>query len=164
MTFREEVRRRNYGLIVPQISLLRGRNFGASSYRCLSFAGGKVPAKTQFFYDGQFVDSKTDKWIDVHNPATNEVVTKVPECTPQEMEKATEAAARAFPEWSRTSPLKRQEIMFKYQGIIKANLVSILFCHVVYAIAREAFLTILTDRDCQAHHARARENIGRRRG
>jgi len=58
----------------------------------------------------------------VHNPATNEVVTKVPKCSQQEMEKAAESAVAAFPEWSKTSPLKRQEIMFKYQGYIKDNM------------------------------------------
>lgn len=82
-----------------------------------------MPAKTQLFYDGKFVDSSTDSWIEVPNPASNKVVTKVPNCTQAEMEKATEAAAAAFPAWSKTSPLKRQEIMFKYQHLIKENLV-----------------------------------------
>jgi malonate-semialdehyde dehydrogenase (acetylating)/methylmalonate-semialdehyde dehydrogenase len=31
-----------------------------------------VPA-TKLFIDGKFVESKTKDWIDVHNPATNEV-------------------------------------------------------------------------------------------
>jgi len=46
----------------------------------------------------------------------------VPLCTQAEMERAAESAASAFPEWSKTSPLKRQEIMFKYQGFIKDNM------------------------------------------
>ena len=33
----------------------------------------KVPAKTQNWVDGKFVDSTATKWIDVPNPATNEV-------------------------------------------------------------------------------------------
>ena len=45
--------------------------------RCLSFAGGNLPAKTQNVIGNKFLDSNTDRWIDVHNPATNEVVTKV---------------------------------------------------------------------------------------
>ena len=45
--------------------------------RCLSFAGGNIPAKTQNVIGNKFLDSATDKWIDVHNPATNEVVTQV---------------------------------------------------------------------------------------
>ena len=88
----------------------------------MSFANGKVPAKTQLYINGAFVDSSASKWIDVPNPANNEVVTKVPDCGQAEMEKAVEAAKAAFPEWSKTSPLKRQEIMFKYQALIKDNL------------------------------------------
>jgi malonate-semialdehyde dehydrogenase (acetylating)/methylmalonate-semialdehyde dehydrogenase len=28
---------------------------------------------TKLFINGKFVESKTEDWIDVHNPATNEV-------------------------------------------------------------------------------------------
>ena len=58
------------------------------------------------------------------NPATNEVVTRVPQNTQAEMEQAVESAKAAFKGWSQTSPLKRQEIMFKYQNLVKENLVS----------------------------------------
>ncbi len=94
----------------------------ATLCRNLSFAGGKVPAKTQGWLDGRYVDSSASKWIDVPNPATNEVVTRVPQNTQAEMEQAVESAKGAFNGWSQTSPLKRQEIMFKYQNLIKANL------------------------------------------
>jgi len=90
--------------------------------RPFSFAGCKVPAKTQGWVDGRFVDSGASKWIDVPNPATNEVVTRVPQNTQLEMEQAVESAKAAFKGWSQTSPLKRQEIMFKYQYLIKENL------------------------------------------
>ena len=49
----------------------------SGSVRCLSFAGGNIPAKTQNVIGNQFLDSTTDKWVDVHNPATNQVVTQV---------------------------------------------------------------------------------------
>ena len=90
--------------------------------RPFSFAGCKVPAKTQGWVDGRFVDSAASKWIDVPNPATNEVVTRVPQNTQAEMEQAVESAKAAFKGWSQTSPLKRQEIMFKYQNLVKENL------------------------------------------
>jgi malonate-semialdehyde dehydrogenase (acetylating)/methylmalonate-semialdehyde dehydrogenase len=47
--------------------------------RAFSYAGGKVPPTTQNVVGGQWVESKTDRWIDVHNPATNEVVTRYKE-------------------------------------------------------------------------------------
>jgi len=55
--------------------------------------------------------------------ATNEVVTKVPEATQEEMEAAVSAAAGAFPAWSETSILARQQVMFKLQQLIKENMV-----------------------------------------
>lgn len=80
------------------------------------------PATTKLFINGEFLESKTSKWIDLHNPATNEVVTRVPEATQDEMEAAVNAAANAFPSWSETSILARQQVMFKLQQLIKENM------------------------------------------
>lgn len=49
-------------------------------------------------------------------------MTKVPEATQEEMEAAVESAQKAYSTWSQTSVLTRQQIMFKYQSIIKANM------------------------------------------
>lgn len=37
------------------------------------------------FINGEFVQSKTDKWIDLRDPATNEVIFKVPQATKEEV-------------------------------------------------------------------------------
>lgn len=55
--------------------------------------------------------------------ATNEVVTRVPEATQDEMNAAVNAASAAFPAWSETSILARQQVMFKLQQLIKENMV-----------------------------------------
>jgi len=86
-----------------------------------SYSAASVPT-TKLFINGQFVESKTTEWIDLHNPATNEVVTRVPKATKSEMEDAVASAKDAFKTWSKTSILTRQQIMFKYQQIIKANM------------------------------------------
>merc|ERR1719195_2556855 len=93
--------------------------------RHLSFAGGKVPAQTQFVVGGKSIDSTATKWIDVHNPATNQVVTQVPQATNDEMNEAVASAKEAYASWSKTSPLARQQIMFKYQALIKENLAEV---------------------------------------
>lgn len=56
--------------------------------------------------------------------ATNEVVTRVPCTTQDEMEAAVSAATKAFQSWSNTSILTRQQIMFKLQHLIRSNMVS----------------------------------------
>jgi len=90
--------------------------------RTLSYAGPKIPATTQNVINGVWEESSTDRWIDVHNPATNTVVTKVPQSTQEEMERAVESAKTAFKTWSKTTPLARQQVMFKYQQLIKENM------------------------------------------
>ncbi|CAG2100389.1 unnamed protein product, partial [Medioppia subpectinata] len=77
---------------------------------------------TKLFINGQFVESKTNEWIDLKNPATNELVTRVPKSTDAEMEAAVSAADNAFKTWSKTSVLTRQQTMFKLQALIKQNL------------------------------------------
>lgn len=74
------------------------------------------------FIDNKFVESKAIEWIDLPDPATNEVVTRVPKCTQSEMEAAVESSKKAYKSWSQTSILTRQQIMFKLQQIIRANM------------------------------------------
>ena len=69
------------------------------------------PVDTQNFIDNKFVSSKATQWIDLHDPATNNLVTRVPQSTDQELKAAVESAQRAFPEWKRTSLLHRQQII-----------------------------------------------------
>ena len=77
---------------------------------------------TKLFIDGQFVESKTSDWIDLHNPATNEIVTRVPQSTDSEMRAAVDSAQKAFTTWSQTSILTRQHVMFRYQSLIRENM------------------------------------------
>ncbi|GLH14868.1 Probable methylmalonate-semialdehyde dehydrogenase [acylating], mitochondrial [Gryllus bimaculatus] len=92
---------------------------GLQRIQCQSSAAAPT---TKLFIDGKFVESKTTDWIDLHNPATNEVVTRVPKSTKDEMEAAVTSAKEAFKSWSKTSILSRQQIMFRYQDIIRKNM------------------------------------------
>ncbi|KAI0435755.1 hypothetical protein F4803DRAFT_286089 [Xylaria telfairii] len=63
---------------------------------------------THNFIDNQLKSSAATSWIDVHDPATNNVVTRVLESTNEELKAAVESAQRAFPEWQGISVLKHQ--------------------------------------------------------
>ncbi|KAK1339352.1 hypothetical protein QTO34_020035 [Cnephaeus nilssonii] len=76
----------------------------------------------KLFIDGKFVESKSDKWIDIHNPATNEVIGRVPQATKAEMDAAVASCKRSFPAWADTSVLSRQQVLLRYQQLIKENL------------------------------------------
>ncbi|GAB1525374.1 hypothetical protein RhiTH_008534 [Rhizoctonia solani] len=65
-------------------------------------------ANTKLYIGGEFVESKTEKWIDVHDPSTQTVLTRVPETTADEFNAAVDAASQAFKTWSKTSILTRQ--------------------------------------------------------
>jgi malonate-semialdehyde dehydrogenase (acetylating)/methylmalonate-semialdehyde dehydrogenase len=77
---------------------------------------------TQNFIDNQFVDSQATQWIDLHDPATNNLVTRVPQSTDAELKAATESASKAFLKWRNTSIMSRQQIMFKLAHLVRQNM------------------------------------------
>ncbi|GLB09270.1 hypothetical protein AtubIFM57258_005186 [Aspergillus tubingensis] len=79
------------------------------------------PIDTANFLDNQFVASKATTWIDLHDPATNNLVTRVPQSTDEELRAAVESAEKAFPAWRATSVIAKQQIMFKFVSLIRAN-------------------------------------------
>lgn len=79
------------------------------------------PIDTTNFVDNQFVTSKASTWIDLHDPATNNLITRVPQSTDEEMRAAVESAQKAFPAWRATSIMHRQQVIFKFVNLIRAN-------------------------------------------
>ena len=79
------------------------------------------PVNTKNFLDNQFVESNTEVWIDLYDPATNNLVTRVPQSTNAELEAAVDSAAKAWPAWKATSLLTRQQIMFRLVGLIRKH-------------------------------------------
>ncbi|KAI1459370.1 methylmalonate semialdehyde dehydrogenase [Annulohypoxylon moriforme] len=79
------------------------------------------PEDTPYFINNEFVASKADKFIELRDPATNHLVTRVPQNTDEELRAAVESAQKAFPGWRNTSVLARQQIMFKFVALIREN-------------------------------------------
>lgn len=79
------------------------------------------PIDTTNFLDNKFVQSQATQWIDLHDPATNNLVTRVPQSTDAELKAAVDSAEAAFPAWKATSILHRQQLMFKYVALIREN-------------------------------------------
>lgn len=79
------------------------------------------PADTHNFLDNAFVPSKATTWIELHDPATNHLVTRVPQSTNAEMQAAVASAQKAFPAWKATSIMARQQIMFKFVALIREH-------------------------------------------
>lgn len=89
----------------------------SAEWKGTSLTGGK----TKNFINGEFADSKTDKWLDVHDPSTQTLLSQVPQTTSEEFEQAVEAASRAFKTWSKTSIITRQRFVIQLQGLLRQN-------------------------------------------
>ena len=57
-----------------------------------------VPVQHPMYIDGQFVTWRGDAWIDVVNPATEAVISRIPDGQAEDARKAIDAAERAQPE------------------------------------------------------------------
>jgi malonate-semialdehyde dehydrogenase (acetylating)/methylmalonate-semialdehyde dehydrogenase len=71
---------------------------------------------------GEFVESKTQEWRDVVNPATQEVLARVPFATADEVDAAIRGAHAAFASWRNTPIGARMRIMLKFQALIRENM------------------------------------------
>ena len=71
---------------------------------------------------GEFVESKTSQWRDVVNPATQQVLARVPFATTEEMNAVIAAAKGAFKTWRKTPIGARARIFLKYQQLIRDNI------------------------------------------
>ena len=68
------------------------------------------------------MQSSSDKWIEVTDPATQQVVSLVPELTTAEFERAVAGAKAAFPAWRATPPSQRARIMLRLAESINDNM------------------------------------------
>ena len=75
----------------------------------------------QNYINGRFVPSASSKQLDVHNPATGEVIGRVPLSTAAEIDTAVQAAKRAFEGWRRTPPAKRAQHLYKLKFLLEEN-------------------------------------------
>jgi len=80
------------------------------------------PRSVQQLINGEFTESTTTEWIDITNPATQEVIAKVPQSTPEEIEQAIKTASEAFQSWRVTPISKRARVFLKYQQLIRENM------------------------------------------
>ncbi|SFV00204.1 CoA-acylating methylmalonate-semialdehyde dehydrogenase [Pseudoduganella namucuonensis] len=72
--------------------------------------------------NGEFVESSTTEWRDVINPATQEVLARVPMATAAEISAAVSSARNAFKTWRKTPIGARARIFLKYQQLIRENM------------------------------------------
>ena len=78
--------------------------------------------KLKNYINGRFVESKSTDFINTMNPATNEVIAKVPLSTKEECDLAVESAKAAFASWSTTPGIQRIQPILKLQELLKEHM------------------------------------------
>ncbi|WP_375740672.1 CoA-acylating methylmalonate-semialdehyde dehydrogenase [Pseudomonas boanensis] len=81
-----------------------------------------VIPSVKLLINGEFVESRTSQWRDVVNPATQQVLARVPFATLDEMNAAVASAKEAFKTWRKTPIGARARIFLKYQQLIRENM------------------------------------------
>jgi lactaldehyde dehydrogenase/glycolaldehyde dehydrogenase len=71
------------------------------------------------YIDGQFVTWHDDAWIDVVNPATEEVISRIPDGRAEDARKAIDAAQRAQPQWEALPAIERANWLRKISAGIR---------------------------------------------
>ena len=79
-----------------------------------------VAFATDLLIDGQFVKGEGESER-VLNPATGEALAAVPEASLEQINRAAQAAARAFESWSETTPMERSRMLLRLADAVEAR-------------------------------------------
>ncbi len=81
-----------------------------------------MQARDQFYINGKWTAAKGSKFIDVINASTEEVMGRVPEGTPADVDAAVAAARAAFDGWAATPAAERAAFLQKIHEGLKARM------------------------------------------
>ncbi len=79
------------------------------------------PETVPLYIDGKWIKSRSEQFIPVTNPATQEIITRVPCATAEEIQCAVDSASEAFQTWKETAVPVRARIMLAYQHLLKQH-------------------------------------------
>ena len=77
--------------------------------------------KEKCYVNGSWVESQSGDFLEVNNPATQEIIGKVPKFTKDETKKVIENANNAFQTWKNTTAKERSVILKKWGDLIVEN-------------------------------------------
>lgn len=75
----------------------------------------------QNYIGGQWVESTGNQVEEVPNPATGELIARVPLSTREDLDRAVETAKEAFKTWRKVAVPRRARILFRYQQLLVEN-------------------------------------------
>ena len=78
--------------------------------------------RLKFYADGRWIESKTEKYMNIYNPSTGDVIAETPCCTKDEVEFAIASAKEAFKTWSNVAVMKRVQVLYKFRDLIMEHM------------------------------------------
>ncbi|QWI73947.1 CoA-acylating methylmalonate-semialdehyde dehydrogenase [Bacillus mycoides] len=73
------------------------------------------------YIGGQWIESTSKQVEDVPNPATGEIIARVPLSTKEDLDRAVATAKEAFKTWRKVAVPRRARILFRYQQLLIEN-------------------------------------------
>ncbi len=83
--------------------------------------------RLKYFAGGEWLESKTAKYMDIYDPSTGEVIARTPCCTPEEVAYTINCAKEAYPKWRDTPVLKRIQVLYKFRELLEKNMEELVF-------------------------------------
>jgi malonate-semialdehyde dehydrogenase (acetylating)/methylmalonate-semialdehyde dehydrogenase len=83
--------------------------------------GGRTPERIPHWIGGQALSGEANRLGDVFNPATGHRTGQVPLGGAAEVGAAVAAAREAFPGWSRTPPVVRARVLFRFRELVESR-------------------------------------------
>jgi acyl-CoA reductase-like NAD-dependent aldehyde dehydrogenase len=79
------------------------------------------PRHARMLIDGAWVDSVSGAMLDVENPAKRRKIAEIPRGDAADVDRAVQAASRAFPSWSRVPPRDRGRSLLRIADALEAR-------------------------------------------
>jgi len=86
-----------------------------------SSIGSETAPSVPLLCDGQWQPSDADRFGEVYNPSTGQVIGRVPMCGADDVARVVASAANAWPAWRETPAVDRARILFHLHGLIERS-------------------------------------------
>jgi len=78
--------------------------------------------KVKNYINGAFVETISNRWLNVESPLTGEVIAEVAVSSKEDLDNAVSAAKEAFKTWSKTPIKDRVQVFFRYKTLLEQNM------------------------------------------
>ncbi len=82
----------------------------------------KTAGVCRYYAGGVWLNSHSEKRVNISDPSTGRVIAQTPHCTEEEIENAIAAAKAAYPAWRDKPAAERARVLFRLRDLLDQNL------------------------------------------